>query len=60
MPDDTTFRGRPPADDAPPMGIVVHDSAQPAGRPRSVAFVWAGEDFPVPSLPFGRWKARAA
>jgi hypothetical protein len=60
MPDESTPCGRIPADDAPPVGIVVHDAAVAPRRPRSFAFVWAGEDFPAPSLPFGRWKARAA
>lgn len=45
---------------SPPVGIVVHDVAPAPCRPRSIAFVWAGDDFLPPSLPFGRWKARAA
>jgi hypothetical protein len=39
----------------PPVGIVVHDVPASPPRPRSFAFVWAGEDYAAPSLPFGRW-----
>lgn len=60
MPDDPTLPGRTPRDDDPPVGIVVHDATPAPRRPRSSAFVWAGEDFPAPSLPFGRWKPLAA
>lgn len=50
------------AEHNPAVGIVVHDNTPAPRRPRSVAFVWGGEDAPAPSLPFGRWKpgARAA
>ena len=48
--------GSAPAERDPAVGIVVHDIAPTPRRPRSVAFVWGGEDSPVPSLPFGRWK----
>jgi hypothetical protein len=59
MPDDPSpCRAAPDA--SPPVGIVVHDAARAPRRPPSVAFVWAGEEFSPPSLPFGRWKARAA
>ena len=48
--------------DAAAVGIVVHARTEAARRPRSIAFVWAGEPYEAPSLPFGRWKpgARAA
>lgn len=59
MPDDPSTSGRAPADRTA-VGIVVHDTAPAPRRPRSIAFVWAGEEFPLPSLPFGRWKAAAA
>lgn len=48
-----------PADDAPAVGIVVHEQTPVQRRPRSVAFVWAGEPYDPPSLPFGRWKPGA-
>jgi hypothetical protein len=43
-----------------PAGIVVHDTRPAPPPPRSIAFLWAGEDYAAPSLPFGRWKPRAA
>ncbi len=58
MPDDPSPCAS--SSDRTAVGIVVHDAAPAPRRPRSVAFVWAGEEFPLPSLPFGRWKARAA
>jgi len=48
--------GHEPADRDPAVGIVVHDITPALRRPRSIAFVWGGEDIPAPSLPFGRWK----
>ena len=41
-------------------GIVVLDGAYPEPRPQISAFVWGGKVRPVPTLPFGRWKDRAA
>lgn len=60
MPDDANHPCCVPADASPPVGIVVHDATRAPRRRPSVAFVWAGEEFAAPSLPFGRWKARAA
>lgn len=58
---DDIFAGEMPAGHNPAVGIVVHDNTPAPRRPRSIAFVWGGEDAPTPSLPFGRWKpARAA
>jgi hypothetical protein len=59
MTDDPNPAGAP-ARASPPAGIVVHDSSPAPRPPRGVAFVWAGEDFAAPSLPFGRWKAHTA
>lgn len=54
---DDIFAGTAPADRKnPAVGIVVHDYAPAPRRPRSIAFVWGGEEAPTPSLPFGRWK----
>lgn len=41
-------------------GIVVLAGARPEVRPQIFAFVWGGKVRPVPTLPFGRWKPRAA
>ena len=62
MLNDDINAGSGPAERDPAVGIVVHDNTPAPRRPRSVAFVWGGEDAPRPSLPFGRWKpgARAA
>ena len=40
-----------------PPGIVVLDRAEPPRRPLIAAFVWGGPVAPLPTLPFGRWKA---
>lgn len=56
MPKNDIFAGAQPEDRNPAVGIVVHDNTPAPRRPRSVAFVWGGEDAPAPSLPFGRWK----
>lgn len=56
MPKNDIFAGAQPAERNSAVGIVVHDNAPAPRRPRSVAFVWGGEDAPAPSLPFGRWK----
>lgn len=45
-----------PAEGAEAVGIVVQGRPVAASRPATVAFVWGPELFPVPSLPFGRWK----
>ena len=42
-----------------PPGIVVLDHAEPPRRPLISAFVWGAPVAPVPTLPFGRWKAAA-
>ena len=62
MHNEENIAGDLPADEDPAVGIVVHDNTPVPRRPRSIAFVWAGEEFASPSLPFGRWKpgARAA
>jgi hypothetical protein len=62
MLNDEIIAGEMPAERDTVVGIVVHDRSSTPRRPRSVAFVWGGEDAPTPSLPFGRWKpgARAA
>lgn len=41
-------------------GIVVRDGTHPEVRPQISAFVWGGKVRPVPTLPFGRWKASPA
>jgi hypothetical protein len=61
MLNDDMIAGETPAERDTAVGIVVHDNRPAPRRPRSIAFVWGGEDAPAPSLPFGRWKpARAA
>jgi len=62
MLNDEIIAGEMPDERDTAVGIVVHDRSPAPRRPRSVAFVWGGEDAPAPSLPFGRWKpgARAA
>ena len=42
-----------------PPGIVVLDRAAPPRRPLITAFIWGGPQPPLPTLPFGRWKATA-
>lgn len=42
-----------------PAGIVIHGGeAEEPKRPLIRAFIWGGKVRPVPTLPFGRWKAR--
>lgn len=41
-------------------GIVIHDRVEPVKRPVIAAFIWGGKVRPMPTLPFGRWKATAA
>lgn len=41
-------------------GIVVLEPAKPRQEPRIAAFIWGGKVRPVPTLPFGRWKPKAA
>lgn len=62
MLNDELIAGELPVDPDPAVGIVVHYDMSTQRRPRSISFVWGGEDAPAPSLPFGRWKpgARAA
>jgi hypothetical protein len=44
-----------------PRGIVIHDrSVESPAKPVIQAFIWGGKTRPVPTLPFGRWKATAA
>ena len=50
---------QPQADADEGVGIVVH--GRPVSpEPRTASFVWGPEEHHAPSLPFGRWKARAA
>jgi len=41
-------------------GIVIRDRVEPARRPVITAFIWGGKVRPIPTLPFGRWKASPA
>lgn len=44
-----------------PPGIVIRDGGvEPPAKPVIQAFIWGGKTRPVPTLPFGRWKATAA
>ena len=41
-------------------GILVWDRMEPIRPPVISAFIWGGKVRPVPTLPFGRWKTKAA
>lgn len=43
-----------------PAGIVIHAMDAPKPKPLITAFIWGGKIRPEPTLPFGRWKTRAA
>lgn len=40
-----------------PAGIIIRDHGEAPPRPLVSAFIWGGRVRPVPTLPFGRWKA---
>ena len=43
-----------------PAGIVIRGGEdEPPKPPAITAFIWGGKVRPVPTLPFGRWKAPA-
>ncbi len=41
-------------------GILIRDRIEPVRPPVIAAFIWGGKVRPLPTLPFGRWKASAA
>ena len=42
-----------------PAGIVIRGAEEDEVKaPAITAFIWGGKVRPVPTLPFGRWKAR--
>jgi hypothetical protein len=43
-----------------PAGIVIHVSAVADKKPAIAAFIWGGKVVPTPTLPYGRWKPKAA
>ena len=43
-----------------PAGIVIRGVAAAIQPPRIAAFIWGGRVREIPTLPFGRWKPRAA
>jgi hypothetical protein len=43
-----------------PPGIVIRDGGAPPVVPAIAAFIWGGKVRPLPTLPYGRWKASAA
>lgn len=43
-----------------PPGIVIHDRREVPQAPLITAFIWGGKVRPFPTLPFGRWKPKAA
>jgi hypothetical protein len=43
-----------------PAGIVIHVSGEAEKKPAISAFIWGGKVVPAPTLPYGRWKPKAA
>jgi hypothetical protein len=43
-----------------PAGIVIRVSSETEKKPAISAFIWGGKVLPVPTLPYGRWKPKAA
>lgn len=43
-----------------PAGIVIHVAREAEKKPAISAFIWGGKVQPVPTLPYGRWRTRAA
>lgn len=43
-----------------PAGIVIRVSSETEKKPAIAAFIWGGKVVPVPTLPYGRWKPKAA
>jgi hypothetical protein len=44
-----------------PAGIVIRAGREDEVRkPAIAAFIWGGKVLPVPTLPYGRWKPKAA
>jgi hypothetical protein len=43
-----------------PAGIVIHMSSETEVQPAIRAFIWGGKVLPEPTLPYGRWKPKAA
>lgn len=43
-----------------PPGIVIHDRRAAPQAPLITAFIWGSKVRPFPTLPFGRWKPKAA
>jgi hypothetical protein len=43
-----------------PAGIVIRVWSETEKKPAISAFIWGGKVLPVPTLPYGRWKPKAA
>jgi hypothetical protein len=43
-----------------PAGIVIRVSTEAERKPAISAFIWGGKVKPEPTLPYGRWKPKAA
>jgi hypothetical protein len=43
-----------------PAGIVIRMSAAAEPKPAIAAFIWGGKVLPEPTLPYGRWRPKAA
>jgi hypothetical protein len=43
-----------------PAGIVIRVGIEEEKKPAISAFIWGGKVLPVPTLPYGRWKPKAA
>jgi hypothetical protein len=43
-----------------PAGIVIRAWAEAEKKPAIAAFIWGGKVRPEPTLPYGRWKPKAA
>lgn len=54
MKDRGRVKGRKPA------GIVIKVVPAEEKKPAISAFVWGGKVQPAPTLPYGRWKPKAA
>jgi hypothetical protein len=52
--------GREGRDRREPAGIVIRVSSEAEKKPAISAFIWGGKVLPVPTLPYGRWRAEAA
>jgi len=54
------MKGKGGNDRHEPAGIVIRVSSEKETKPAIAAFIWGGKVLPGPTLPYGRWKHKAA